>query len=290
MTRREHYVPQFYLNSFMDVKGFVHIYDRVEARYFSCKSDDICVIKDLYETEWRNANERLGRFVSQNSIEDNYALAENDYADLVRKLLKVCIKDQNPNALICTGKDRKLLISFIVNLFVRNPWTLNQFDFEGTSDKLNGVKEFEVIRDLLEKMNFGSADSLFEAANKQAMLTEKFDGGFAVSLCKLLENDNYTFFFSEEDTFTTSSFPSNVGIDPYTTDENHMSAFLPLSPHVAVLFGNYENTVDVRNKLVHIDTDNGMLFNKAVFLKQPEQIRFIIGNSRRIVEKCVNAV
>ena len=147
-----------------------------------------------------------------------------------------------------------------------------------------------MIRDLLEKMNFGSADSLIEAANKQAMLTEKFDGGFAVSLCKLLENDNYTFFFSEEDTFTTSSFPSNVGIDPYTTDENHMSAFLPLSPHVAVLFGNYENTVDVRNKLVHIDTDNGMLFNKAVFLKQPEQIRFIIGNSRRIVEKCVNAV
>ena len=286
MTRREHYVPQFYLKAFTDNLGYLHVYDREEERYFKCKPEKICLEKDLYETEWKNANEKLGKFVLQNRIEDSFAAAEECYSQILKKLLSVCIKDQNPDAFITLKSERKVLISFIVNLFLRNPWTLQEMDVDCISDDIKDNDEIEIIRNVLDKTGLGGTDSLIKQAQKEVYLTEKYEGGFAVRLCKLIESVNVLFFFSEEDAFTTCSFPAQIGEDPTTVGENHMSAFLPLSPHVAVLFGNFHDMDDIKNRMVILGTKDAMLFNKAVLKRPVDQIRYIIGNSDKIIRKC----
>ena len=66
-----------------------------------------------------------------------------------------------------------------------------------------------------------------------------------------------------------------------------MSAFLPLSPHVAVLFGNFHDMDDIKNRMVILGTKDAMLFNKAVLKRPVDQIRYIIGNSDEIIRKCI---
>ena len=146
MKKREHFVPQFYLKSFTDNNGLLHVFDRKEDTYFTCKPENICLERNLYETEWENANEKLGKFVLQNSIEDNFAVAEERYSNILKKLLSVCIKDQNPNAIITVTSERKVLISFIVNLYLRNPWTMKELDVDGISNDINENEEIEIIR------------------------------------------------------------------------------------------------------------------------------------------------
>ena len=287
MKKREHFVPQFYLKSFTDNNGLLHVFDRKEDTYFTCKPENICLERNLYETEWENANEKLGKFVLQNSIEDNFAVAEERYSNILKKLLSVCIKDQNPNAIITVTSERKVLISFIVNLYLRNPWTMKELDVDGISNDINENEEIEIIRKLLDQTGFGGTDSLIKVAKKEVYLTEKYEGGMAFRLCKCIEDINVLFFFSEEDAFTTCSFPAQIGEDPTSIGENHMCAFLPLSPHVAVLFGNYKDMTNKKNRMVKIETKDAMLLNKEVFQKPIDQIRYVIGNSDDIIRKCV---
>lgn len=71
MTKRQHYIPQFYLDNFANSSGKLWIYDRLKENIFASSSRDIACENYLYETRWEDANPKLGDFVLPNQIEKN---------------------------------------------------------------------------------------------------------------------------------------------------------------------------------------------------------------------------
>lgn len=55
-TKREDYVPQFYLKRFENDDGFLRIYDKVDNEIFKRNSENICCERFMYETKWESAN------------------------------------------------------------------------------------------------------------------------------------------------------------------------------------------------------------------------------------------
>ncbi len=48
-TERQHYVPRFYLESFCNDAGQLHVYDKTTSRRFVSRADSVAVEKDFYE-------------------------------------------------------------------------------------------------------------------------------------------------------------------------------------------------------------------------------------------------
>ena len=69
MTKKQHYVPRFYLERFSDDKNFVHIYDFKQNKYFKSKPEEICLQNCLYEVAW-NGNKKVSeKYLLPNHIE-----------------------------------------------------------------------------------------------------------------------------------------------------------------------------------------------------------------------------
>lgn len=88
MKRKQHYVPQFYLKQFADEKGKIYAYDYNEKKLIHVLPKNICAKRFLYETQWKNANENLGKFVFENVIENIFQEYEGEFSALIKKLIK----------------------------------------------------------------------------------------------------------------------------------------------------------------------------------------------------------
>lgn len=164
MTKRQHYVPQFYLNNFSN-NGKLWAYDRKKKNLFESISKDICYEKYLYETMWEDANIKLGRYVLPNKIEKDFANQEREYSLLLRKIVNICNNPENTKALVCDTDEKRTLASFVANILLRNPWSLKQAKIDIVSDDMYN-ENIQAIDSLLQDMNFGGTKSLVKAAKK----------------------------------------------------------------------------------------------------------------------------
>lgn len=191
---KEHYVPQFYLNKFTNDNGLLHVYDFKQKKFYAQKPKNICFKKNLYETEWKDANPKLGKYVLTNNVENEFCRYEGKFAILVQKIIGICTPVQNPNALILHGEEREVLFRFVVNLIVRNP---SNMDFLALSDIPKEIKNSDVMmtfRDIMHKMGLGGADSIYLAAQKKMMLTDEIEGSFPQVYAEYLKKVCFTFF------------------------------------------------------------------------------------------------
>ena len=51
MTRKQHWVPRFYLRHFADSSGQLHAYSRQKGSFFRTNCENLCSMRDLYEVE-----------------------------------------------------------------------------------------------------------------------------------------------------------------------------------------------------------------------------------------------
>ncbi len=51
---RQHHVPKFYLDGFVDSSGYVNVFDRVRKEYRSTAPKNLSVIKDYYTVNSKN--------------------------------------------------------------------------------------------------------------------------------------------------------------------------------------------------------------------------------------------
>lgn len=286
-TKRQHYVPQFYLRQFEDESGFLWVYDKQDRKAFKCRSEKICQEKLLYETRWEGANERLGKYVLPNDIEHLFSEKEGKYAQVISRVLKVCTPQQNKNALICNSDEKRLLAEFAVNLYVRNPWTMKVFELDQIPEDLKDNQELQAIREVFSLLGFGNMDSLVKAAQKKAFITDGFDGGFSVELTERLRHVELTFFYSPDSAFATSSFPSGLEEDSYAVGDEKLSAFLPLSPNVALMFGNFKHLHSFRNRMTRLRKDMAMEFNQKLVNFSAEQVRYIICKDKTLLRELI---
>lgn len=277
-TVKQHYVPQFYLKHFVDDNSLLHIYDLKQKKIFTQIPKNICYEKNLYETKWENANPKLGEFILQNQIENIFCECESKFSKVLSIILKVCTPLQNPNALILHGEERNIFFQFIINMLVRNPQSMAMFSLNEMELDMKNNKEMHLIKALLDYIGFGGTESLYCAAKKKAFLTEKMENNFPAACIEVLKNYNYTFFYAKDSSFITSNVPVCVGEDPTIKENDKTSIYFVLSPKVAVLFGNYKNFRNFKNRLVCIEEKYVKNLNR-IFIKHNDNKRFLISNS-----------
>lgn len=285
-TIKEHYVPQFYLKQFSDINGLLHIYDFKQKKIYTQKPKNVCYEKNLYETEWMDANPKLGKFVLPNDIEKTYCKYEREFSAVLNKIIQ-CVPSPYPSALILHGKEKEVFFRFIVNLILRNPRNMNSLNLgEIEPDDINNIEMIK-LRNLLDDIGFGGANSVYLAAKKKIMLTEEMEDNFPKICYEDLKKLNYSFFYAQDYEFITSDVPVCVGDDSIITEENKTCIYLALSPRVAVVFGNYKNSKKFRNRMTIINRKIVEKFN-MVLSKHNDEKQLLIGNSDKLIKKYIS--
>ncbi len=285
MTKKQHYLPQFYLDNFTNNSGKLWVYDRLSENIFSSNPRDIACEKYLYETRWENANSELGKFVLPNQIEKQFAEQEGKYSKLLRRIVEICTNAENTKSLICNGEEKEILASFVSNIFLRNPWSMKQADLECVTDGIMDVGEIKAFDMVFQSLNLGSIESLVKFSSKKIWLDEEFEGGIQQESKKILQNMRFCFITTKNNEFVTSSFPVLNGIDE-TTEENEKITYFPLHPHVAIFYGNsiYRKAWNRVKPMDGMDID---LFNKEYLKLDSDQIRFIYAKEKKILERLI---
>lgn len=287
-TVKEHYVPQFYLRNFADENDLLHIYDFRQNKVFTQSPRNICYSNNLYETKWENANPKLGEFVLPNHIEKLFCEYEGEFSKVLTTILHICCPSQNTNALILQGNERNMFFRFIVNMIVRNPENMEALALNKLEPDYVDNDEVKQIRTILDYMGFGGADSICLAAKKKAMLTDEVENSFTQACLKALKRLNYTFLYARTNSFITSNIPVCLGDDPVIIESNKTCIYLALSPKLAVLFGNYKNSHNFKNRMVYIEEKQVENFNR-ILIKHRDNKRILIANSDATIRKYVEA-
>lgn len=283
---KEHYVPQFYLRGFTDNNGLLHVYNLNQKKFYTQIPKNICFEKNLYETEWKDANPKLGKYVLVNSIENEFCRYENEFAELVRTITNVCTSKQNQNALILHGEEKEVLCRFVVNLMLRNPSNMELLALSDIPKDVKRSDGFLLFKDIMKKMGLGGAESIYLAAQKKAMLTEELESSFPKVYAEYLKNICFTFFYAEDGNFVTSDVPVCFGKDWTISDEDKTCLYIAVTSKIALLFGNYNMPQTRKNRMVRIKSEIVELFNKQM-AKHFNRINMLIGNSKELIEKYV---
>lgn len=287
MTKKQHYIPQFYLRYFLNDRGKLWLYDRLKKNYFQSYPKDICREDWLYETPWEDAHPKLGEFVLPNELENDFSELEGESNTILKKVIAVCQESQNRSALICNTEEKKALTQFVVNMLLRNPWSLEQAQVNVLPQEVMKDKEIQTISQLFGDMKFGSVKSLIKAANKKVWLDGEFPESVPEQLVSELLGLNFSILSSDMAAFVTSSFP--VLYDTYDTEDgitHPRMIYMPLHPHFAVLYTNNPIAKPYRNRLVSLPDHEVNNMNQLYFKSDVDQIRFIISNE----ESALNSV
>ena len=252
MTEREHFVPRFYLKHFINNKSQISVYDFEKKCFFPGSPNTMLFENNLYETPFENANEKLGQFVSQNNIENIFEKEESKFAKLLKDIVNRCSNPQNAAALILSSSEKDLLCALAINFLLRNPKNMESLRLNNLDADFLSGDFYTALKELLEKMNIGGAESICKAAQKKAMLTYEFDGAFPNKLVKSIRKLNFTFYYAKENEFISSDMPVCFGTDNAIVGDDKTCLYLALSPRVAVLFGNYKNSRMHRNRVIEI--------------------------------------
>lgn len=291
VTRQQHYVPQVYLKNFSisqdDLR--VWVYDRQEKNYFRDHIKNICFEKYLYETPWEVTGHSFGKFVLPNAIEKDFSKYEGEYGTLLKRIISVCNEPKNRNALVGDRNDKRALAGLVINLLLRNPWSLSKAKLEVVPTDILKNEEIQSIRQLFQLLDWGDANPLITAASKKVWLDHKFVGGVPKQLIDELLKLNFSVLVSEKHQFVTSSFP--VVYETYDSEDgttHPRMMYLPIHPRFALLYSNNAVTKSYRNRMVLLPINEVNRMNRLYLKSDIRQARFIISNDKFVLEQLIN--
>ena len=288
ITKKQHYIPQFYLKNFAGNDGKLWVYDRIEKKYFKSDPKDICCEKYLYEMPWENANPKLGKYILPNQIEDDFAKKESEYSKLLEKITKICSYSQNKRALVCHKDEKRLLASFVANIFLRNPWSLERANINSVPDELMKNKEIQSIDELLKTMNFGGIESLVKAVNKKIWLDEEFIGNVPKQRINDVLDLNFSILVSKKQQFITSSFPVVYTTYDSQDEKTHFnSLFLPIHSYIGLIYTHCAISKYFQNRMIVIESNVVNQINQWYLQENIEQTRFLIGQEEKSLKYVV---
>ena len=285
VKRKQHYIPEFYIQNFYNEDNKVYSYNR---KYRGCKSYSsgaICYLDYLYETRW---NEEEDSFVLTNQIENHFAKEETKYAETVRRILNICGNKDNENALVCSTNDRDTLISLVSNLYVRNPLTLESAQVDAIPENIKRSDEYQGAKALLDLLDLPfNVDSIVKAAQKRVWLDDTMDESMPMKVQEGLKNLKMIFLVSKDKPFIFTSFPVLVQVD----EQNKLRlAVLPLSPNCAVMFSDKSLGKLSSNKIHYIDNVGVEKLNKMLILSGAKDIDYIMARDKREIEDVLDYI
>lgn len=241
ITRRQHFVPQFYLNQFVDETGLLNCYRKRDGKRFPAHAKDICFKEYGYEVEYSLENHK---FLLPNEIEKMFCSLEGEYSSVLRSVVGKCLLNANGMALICTSREKEVLASMVANFLTRNFEVVDTFVDENTTQELlNTNQEIADIDNMLRELKLGDAKPFLELAQKKLFLCPT-EEGVTKSIIGSLMKMNVTFFVTNTLKFVTSDCP--VGYN-CSADELIMTR-IPLSTEVMAVYSSSEASRPFRNR------------------------------------------
>lgn len=286
MTKKQHYIPQFYLKNFTNGRGKLWVYDRLENRYFECAPKDICYKKYLYETQWEEANPRLGEYLLPNQIEKSFSRYEGEYSALSKRVNSISCNPENKKALICNKDEKRILARFIANMLLRNPWCMEHAKLNSVDDGILDVEEIATIDRILQDMKFGGIKSIVRFASKKVWLDEEFEGGMVQKAISEIYNLNFCVLVANEYQFVTSEFPVIWGRTNVEEEIKERVIYFPLSPQVAIFYTD-NISPNFRNKIVSVLKSDVSNANQQYLKYSVERSRFIFSKEKMILQDIV---
>lgn len=233
-TKRQHYVSEFLLRQFTYNGSDAYILDKEQNnKIFNQNVHNVCFQKDLYEQKWEDSNEKLGTYVLDNQIEDGFAKLEVDVSVIFRRIIQVIRSGEASIEL--SNQERVCIAEFVATLYLRHPYVMkNILEYYEGVEKEGAVKNLlAVIEYIFEKMELGSAQSLFEYSKKAGIFNKDIeDSPCYVELGKMKKMP-FVFWYSKDIDFVIASFPFYVSS---LDGRNFHRIVFPIAYDVAIVF------------------------------------------------------
>lgn len=289
-TIKQHYVPQFYLRNFEDKQHKLYVYNRQKDKFIESRTKDICREKCLYETQWENANPKLGKYILPNQIEDDFSRQESKYNTLLKKIIDICSEPKNENALICNQTEKKELALFVANMLLRNLWSLEHANIDDIPDELMEDNEIQSIDQLLQMLGLGGTESLIKHSSKKVWLDSELNSGKNVPtfIACDLQKMFMSFLVTQSAYFVTSSFP--VIFETYKSEDNKthcQNLFMPLCPKIALQYTKNLTMKASHNRQIPVFPETVEKINRLYMKGSPEQFQFLISHSNNVLRNVI---
>lgn len=234
-TKREHYVPQFYLANFSIQEEHGTVYSLEATAISPCPKkmavSRLCYCDDLYESKYND------KYILHNETEHSFSKYETGQKVLVDKIINISNNRANINsALVLRKSEKEKLFQFIAQLYLRNKSIYQQYNsLKCQSDgNCNECKKF--------------MDSFLKQAYNRTIIStsngeyEEFQTKY---ICEYLNTLHYQFCYTRK-IFITSNVPVAIFS---VADEDVQEIWIPLAPHVGILFSSRRG-LSVNNRLI----------------------------------------
>ena len=279
-TKRQHYVPQFYLKLFTDQDSFLYCYNKNSEKKFKARAKDVCCEEHYYEVSVPNSEIYRSKFLLENDIEKRLQSDESKYKPVLIDIIHKCEKYANKPISVCTEQERITIISMVANFIIRNKLaTTLKCSQEEKNYLIENNEVIGAVNTFIEYFKLGSIDPYLELAHKRISLNQKIMKGLAAKTVEDLKNMNLFFWLTDSITYVTGNCPVN-----YNMIGNHFNELImPLSPNISLILSRNDSLRNKENKAFRVNEKVVLKLN-SYFLKYSYST-LIIGNSSESIQQ-----
>lgn len=263
MTRKQHWVPQFYLRHFADSSGRLYAYSKSSGDFYRTKTENVCSKRDLYEVKHSDIKaDSDDRYYAQNFIEARLSEDESRISVPYTQLLRCCRDATLEGDTFRRG--RQAVCELASNLIVRHPVAMQgdrrKAREESSLLQVNGILT-EEDRALLDYSGWNGDHKALAELSVTATLLFSEDGSVPANRIykAFLEKQFCVLEAPIGSGFITTSMPMFI-IGPEDDSYVFDFAYMPLSNKYAALFTTDSSLESFyRLNVPHIELMNRLL-------------------------------
>lgn len=263
MTRKQHWVPQFYLRHFADSSGRLYAYSKSSGDFYRTKTENVCSKRDLYEVKHSDIKaDSNDRYYAQNFIEARLSEDESRISVPYTQLLRCCRDATLEGDTFRRG--RQAVCELASNLIVRHPVAMQgdrrKAREESSLLQVNGILT-EEDRALLDYSGWNGDHKALAELSVTATLLFSEDGSVPANRIykAFLEKQFCVLEAPIGSGFITTSMPMFI-IGPEDDSYVFDFAYMPLSNKYAALFTTDSSLESFyRLNVPHIELMNRLL-------------------------------
>lgn len=263
MTRKQHWVPQFYLRHFADSSERLYAYSKSSGDFYRTKTENVCSKRDLYEVKHSDIKaDSDDRYYAQNFIEARLSEDESRISVPYTQLLRCCRDATLEGDTFRRG--RQAVCELASNLIVRHPVAMQgdrrKAREESSLLQVNGILT-EEDRALLDYSGWNGDHKALAELSVTATLLFSEDGSVPANRIykAFLEKQFCVLEAPIGSGFITTSMPMFI-IGPEDDSYVFDFAYMPLSNKYAALFTTDSSLESFyRLNVPHIELMNRLL-------------------------------
>ncbi len=265
MTRKQHWVPQFYLRHFANSSGQLYAYSRQKSSFFRTNCENLCSMRDLYEVEHADTTgEATDRFYAQNLIEVKLSEFENRIAPLYDRFLERQKEGQHEGEGYSDGK--AAVCELAANIIVRHPLSMRS-NREKSREAAEGlIEEIHLTPCELDVLDWSGWCEDYQALAELSVVaatlfSDEDDAPISRIREAFLEKRLFVLKASVGTGFVTTSIPMFI-IGPESDSYDFDFAYMPMSSEYAAVFSD----IDFPASINRLDFSSTEFMNRLLLL------------------------